>query len=265
MMRISKKTRAPFSVLCDLDGVLHCGSRVIPGARLFVERLKRSGRQFLFLTNSPDHTPNELRLTLKKLGIDIPASHFYTAAQAIASFIGARARRPRVYLVGSKALRDELRSAGAVFDVKKPEYVVVASGGRYGTEEIDKSIALILKGAKFITASTEATSPGGTGPKSGCGALVAPVERATGRAAYAVGKPNHLIVRDIERLYGFDPRECLMIGDSLDTDMDMGIQAGMKTVLVLSGNTSALEVAHCAYKPNYVFDTVRDIDLNKLP
>jgi NagD protein len=264
-MRTPKKIRAPFAVICDLDGVLHCGSHAVRGASGFVERLKRSGRPFLFLTNSPDHSPRELRRKLKKLGIDIPAARFYTSAQAIAAFIGSRSRRPHVYMVGSPALQDELKLAGAVLDEDKPEYVVVASGGRYGTDEIDKAIELILKGARFITASAEATSPGAKGPTSGCGALVAPVERATGRAAYAVGKPNHLMIRDIERLFGFDPKECLMIGDSLDTDIDLGIQAGMKTVLVLSGVTSAAEVKRCACKPDYVFANIGEIDLNVLP
>jgi NagD protein len=245
--------------------VLHRGSRVIPGARGFVERLKRSGRSFLFLTNSPDHSPRELRLKLKKLGIDIPAAHFYTSAQAIAAFVGSRSRHPHVYMVGSPALRDELKRVGAVFDEEKPEYVVVASGGRYGTGEIDKAIELVLNGGRFITASAEATSPGDKGPTSGCGALVAPVERATGRAAYTVGKPNHLMIRDVERLFGFDPKECLMIGDSLDTDIDLGIQAGMKTVLVLSGVTSSAEAKRCACKADYIFANVGEIDLNALP
>lgn len=260
----TEKTTASFSVVCDLDGVLHCGSRVIPGARGFVERLNRSGRAFLFLTNSPDHSPRELRLKLKKLGLDLSASSFYTAGQAIAAFISAKSKHPRVYVVGSPALRKELKLIGAVFDDKDPEYVVVASGGRYGTDEIDKSIELILKGGRFITASAEATSPSEKAPTSGCGALVAPIERATGRLAYAVGKPNHLMIRDVERLHGFNPKECLMIGDSLDTDIDLGVQAGMKTVLVLSGVTSAADVKRCACKPDYVFANVGEIDLNEL-
>lgn len=259
------KTAAPFSVLCDLDGVLHCGSRVVSGARQFVQRLKRSGRAFVFLTNSPDHSPRELRSRLKKMGIEAPASHFYTAAQAIAAFISSSSRRPHVYVVGSQALRNELSKKGAVFDETNPEYVVVASGGRYGIEEIDKSIELILKGARFITASAETTSPSEKGPKSGCGALIAPVERVTGRAAYALGKPNHLMIREVERLYGLTAKECLIIGDSLGTDIDLGVQAGMKTVLVLSGTTSAADVTCCAYKPDYLFANVGEIDLDKLP
>jgi NagD protein len=158
-----------------------------------------------------------------------------------------------------------LKQIGAVFDDKKPDYVVVASGGRYGIEEIDKSIELILNGGRFVTASTEATSPSEKGPTSGCGALVAPIERATGQVAYAIGKPSHLMIRDVERLYGFNPKECLMIGDSLHTDMDLGIQAGMKTVLVLSGVTSAAQVKRCACKPDYVYANVGDINLNELP
>jgi len=262
---LAKGATAAFSVLCDLDGVLHRGSRAIPGARSFVERLKRSGRAFLFLTNSPDHSARELQSKLRKLRIEVPASRFYTSAQGIAAFIQSNSRRPRVYVVGSPALRHELKRTGAVFDDKTPEYVVVASGGRYGTDEIDKSIELILKGGKFITASREPVSPSEKGPKSGCGALIAPIERATGRLAYAVGKPNHLMIRYLERLHDWNPKECLMIGDSLDTDMDLGTQAGMKTVLVLSGVTSRADLKRSAIKPDYVFANVGEIDFDKLP
>src|SRR3977135_3522020 len=156
---LTKGATAAFSILCDLDGVLHCGSRVIPGARRFVERLKRSGRPFLFLTNSPDHSPRELQISLRKMRIEVPASRFYTSVQGIAAFIQSNSRRPRVYVVGSRALSRELHRTGAVFDDKTPEYVVVASGGRYGTEEIDKSIELILKGGTFATPSRATQRP----------------------------------------------------------------------------------------------------------
>jgi NagD protein len=255
----------PFSVLCDLDGVLHCGSRVIPGAKRFVAALKRSGRKYLFLTNSPDHSPRGLKRNLEDFDIDIPASRFYTSAQAIAAFMRSGSRHPSVYLVGSRALRAELKAIGAIFDDKNPEYVVVTSGGRYGVNEIDKSIELVLKGGRFITASREAASLAERTLKSGCGALIAPIERASGQMAYAIGKPNHLMLRDVERVYGFNPKRTLMIGDNLDTDINLGRQAEMKTVLVLSGITSRVQAGCSPYRPDYVFESVAEIDLGKLP
>jgi NagD protein len=199
------------------------------------------------------------------MGIEVPASRFYTGAQGIAAFIGSKSRQPRVYLIGSSALHKELQRIGAIFDDKHPDYVIVASGGPYGIDEIDKAIELILKGGKFITASHESTSPSEKGPTSGCGALIAPVERATGRLAYAIGKPNHWMLRDIERIYDWNSQASLMIGDSLSTDMELGTQAGMRTVLVLSGITSRADVKRSANQPDYVFESVREIHFGKLP
>ncbi len=264
-MRAKPRASEPFCVLCDLDGVIHRGSRAIPGSKSFVDDLKRSGRKYVFLTNSPDHSPSALQRNLKEFGIDVAASHFYTSAQAIAAFLRLVSRHPRVYLVGSRALRNELKAGGAIFDDKNPEYVVVASGGRYGIKEIDKSIELISKGGRFITASREAASLTEKGIKAGCGALIAPIERATGHIAYAIGKPNHLMIRDVERLYGCDPKQTLMIGDNLDTDINLGRQADMKTVLVLSGITSRARAESSPYTPDYVFESVAEIDLRKLP
>ncbi len=254
-----------FSVLCDLDGVIHCGSRVVPGAKRFVNDLKSSEREYLFLTNSPDHSAGQLRRTLQRFGIEVPASRFYTAAQAIASFVASSGSRPRVYLVGSRALRGELKAIGAVFTQSSPDFVIVASGGRYGIDEIDKSIELVLKGSRFLTASREPASVSESGLKSGCGALIAPIERATGQLAYAIGKPNHLMIREVERLYGYDPKRTLIIGDGLDTDINLGKQSEMQTVLVLSGITSRQQAEHSAYQPDHVFDSVAAIDLGRLP
>jgi NagD protein len=254
-----------FSVLSDLDGVLHRGSRPLPGCRRFVRDLLSSGRKYLFLTNSPDHSPAELRKSLKKLGMDIPESCIHTSAQTMASFLRAHGKRPKVYMVGSRALHDALAGIGAQFTDRRPDYVVFASGGSYGIDEIDKAIELVAHGAKFITASDEKKSLTENGIKAGCGAIIAPIESATGCKAYVVGKPNHLMIRNVEREFGINPLETLMIGDSLDTDIDVGEQAQMTTVLVLSGITSREQLKHSAYEPDYVFENVGCIKLGELP
>ncbi len=256
---------ARYQVISDIDGVLHRGSRPLPGCKNFVADLQRSGRKYLFLTNSPDHSPRELHLNLKNLGMNIPESCFHTSAQTIASFLHERTARPSVYLVGSRALHDEIESKGGRFTDRKPDYVVVATGGRYGVTEIDKAIELVAKGATFLTASKEKASLTEKGIKAGCGALIAPIEKATGCKAYVVGKPNHLMVRHVEREHGINPLETLMIGDSLDTDIDVGAQAQMTTVLVLSGMTSRAQLNRSPYEPDFVFENVGKINLDKLP
>jgi len=254
-----------FAVVSDLDGVLHRGKKAIPGAGRFVSRLKASGREYLFLTNSPDHSPAELRRKLLKLGLDIPTGRFYTSAQAMAAFVRDHSPHASVFLVGSRALHEELARAGARFTTRKPRFVIVTTGGAYGPDEIDAAIKLVLGGANFLTVSGEALSPTESGVKAGCGAFTAPIEKATGCKPFVVGKPNHLMIRHAERLFGIEPARALMIGDSLDTDIDVGVQAQMKTVLVLSGLTSREQLRRRPYQPDYVFDSVADIDLDRLP
>jgi NagD protein len=257
--------RRAYSVVCDLDGVLHRGSNAIPGCKRFVAELQRSGREYLFLTNSPDQTPRELHLSLRKLGMNVPQSQFYTSAQVIASFLRSHATKPSVYLIGSGALRQELKNIGARFTEKRPEYVIVASGGTYTLAQIDTAIELIMHGSKFVSASREMVGLTETGLKAGCGALIAPIENATHRLAYVVGKPNHLMIREAERKFGIDPLTSLMIGDNLETDIDVGIQAQMKTVLVLSGLTSRADLERSACQPDYVFESVAKLRLAGLP
>jgi len=254
-----------FSVLCDLDGVLHRESKPIPGAARFVKELQASGRQYLFLTNSPDQSPQQLEQTLKKFGMHISAEHFYTAARAVAEFLACHAYRPRVFVIGSEALRTELKRQKAVLTDHTPDFVVFGSGGEYRLSLLDKAVKFVRAGAKLIAVNAEQKALTETGFRAGCGALLAPIEIATETKAYIVGKPNHFMIRAAERCLSLKPSETLMIGDSLDTDIDVGMQAQMKTILVLTGITSRKDVEQSSYRPDYIFESVGRIKLNKLP
>jgi NagD protein len=254
-----------YSVICDLDGVLHRASQAIPGAARFVKALKTSGRKYLFLTNSPDQSPLELRKSLQKFGIDIAESCFYTAAQGIADFLVCHAKCPRVFLVGSNALKEELKGRGMVLTDRRPDFVVFTSGGPYGLKEINQAVQLILKGAKFITANAERNALSEKGVRAGSGALIGPIERATHSKAYVIGKPNHFMIRAVEARLKIDPLRSIMIGDNLDTDINAGMQAQMKTILVLSGITTIEALERSPYKPDYVVKKIGDIRLEELP
>jgi len=256
----------PFAILCDIDGVLYRGGKALPGAARFIAALQRSGRKHLFLTNSPDHSPADLRRRFRRFfRVDVPKENFYTAAEAIAAFAVSRRRKPRVFVVGSRHLREELVKRGAILTDKKAHFVVATGGGRYGIPELDKAVELILAGAKFLTANNEPASPASHRKGLGCGALVAPIEKATGVTSYAVGKPNHLMIDAVEDRMKLDTSRAIMIGDSLNTDVDLGIQARMKTILVLTGVTTRKELAISPFSPDYVFPSVAGIRLGRLP
>jgi NagD protein len=261
----AKGMRERFTVICDVDGVFHLGERPIPGAARFAAELQRSGRKYMLVTNSPDKCARELRAYLKRFGIDVPLAAIHTAAESVAEFVAGQVRRPRVYLLGSPGQKEELAKRGAVFTDKRADFVVVGGGGDYGIEELNKAVELVLKGAKLVAANREKAGPSETGLKLGGAGLTAPITLATGREAYVVGKPNHLMVRAIERKLEFDPARAYMIGDSLDTDIDVGLQAQMKTILVLSGITKKPELDQCPFQPDYVYRRAGDIPLGRLP
>jgi NagD protein len=254
-----------YAIVSDVDGVLHRSKKAIPGAAGFVRRLQKSGRPFLFLTNSPDHTPEQLVAELRKFGIQTRPENFYTSAQAIGAFVKCHSKKRTVYLMGSTAVKKELILAGAHFTDRHPEFVIVTSGGDYEREGIDKAVELVCGGSNLITANREHAGLTETGIKAGCGALIAPIETATRCSAYVVGKPNHLMIRGMEERLGVDPANSFMIGDSLDTDIDVGMQAEMKTILVLSGMTSRKDLKRSPIQPDYVFENVGRIRLDELP
>jgi len=254
-----------FGLLCDMDGVIYRGRNAIPGAASFVHKLQKTGRPYLFLTNSPDASPEELSHTLKQMGMKVPSSHFYTSSQATAAFLHHQAVRPKVFTIGERALTQELKDIGAQLTERDPEYVIIGSPRNYNYEKIEKAINMIRGGAKLIGTNPDPLGPTETGVRPGCGALVAPIERATGRKAYFIGKPNPLMMRIAVRRMGVRSSEAYMVGDRMDTDIIAGIESGMKTILVLSGVTKRADIPLYPYKPHHVFAHVGKIPLERLP
>lgn len=248
-----------------MDGVIYRGRQVVPGAVSFVKNLQRDRRPYLFLTNNPDRTPQELSHDLKRLGMDVPSSHFYTSALATAAFLETQSNHPRIFAVGAKALLVELERIGAHLTDRDPEYVVVGSPRTYDYAKIETAINLVRRGAKLVGTNPDPMGPTETGVRPGCGALVAPIEKATGRKAYFIGKPNPLMMRIAVRRMGVRSSEAYMVGDRMDTDMVAGIESGMTTILVLSGVTKRTDLKLYPYKPHYIFHTVGQIPLKKLP
>ena len=245
--------------------MIHRGDKLIPGARRFVEELKRSGRRYIFLNNSAERSSRGLRVQLLKLDVDIPTSAFLPVSDSIVGFLTSQRKSPSVFLIGSTSLRSKLAAAGVRLVSRKVEYVLVGSGEGFTKKNIDLAIGMVLNGSKLITANGEAAGITENGLSAGCGALVAPIERATGCKAYVVGKPNHLMVRSALAAIESSPENCLIIGDGFDTDIRVGFESGMKTVLVLSGITKRSDIPNCPYQPDYVFEDVGKISPDKLP
>ena len=248
--------RAKKGFICDMDGVIYHGNQILPGVKEFVEWLYKENKNFLFLTNSSERSPKELQQKLSRMGLDVDESHFYTSALATASFIHNQAPGASVYAIGAHGLLNALYDKGITINDVDPEYVVVGEGDNYSYDRIVKAIELVNKGAKLIGTNTDLTGPKEGGILPACRSLVAPIELATGKSAYFVGKPNPLMMRTGLRLLGVHSEETVMVGDRMDTDVIAGIETGLDTCLVLSGVSTRETVATFPYRPRIILDGV---------
>jgi NagD protein len=254
----------PISFVVDMDGVIYHGSRLIPGALDFVERLRAGGHKFLFLTNNSQWTPRDLKHKLDQMGIVVDETAFHTSALATADFLHQQKPAGTAYVIGGAGLTHALYSVGYTLTENNPDYVVVGDTRGYDYEKIERAIRLIVKGARFVATNLDLTGPSEHGIQPACGALVAPIELATGRKPYFVGKPNALMMRTALRKLGAHSGESFMVGDRMDTDVLAGTEAGMKTILVLSGVTSLEMIEHYPYRPTHVFEDVGHIPIGQL-
>ena len=245
--------------ICDMDGVLYHGNKLLPGAAEFIDWLHETGKKFLFLTNNSNSTPKELQQKLARLGLDVSEDHFYTSALATANFLKDQTPGCSVYAIGEAGLFNALYNAGITMNDMNPDYVVVGEGKAYSLDTLTKATNLILNGAKLIGCNSDLSAPIENGFTPACGALVAPIEKATGRQAYFCGKPNPLMMHTGLRLLGCHASEAVMIGDRMDTDIISGLERGLSTVLVLTGVSTRENIKVYGYKPTVVLQGVGDI------
>ena len=245
--------------ICDMDGVIYHGNRLLPGVKEFVDWLYREDKRFLFLTNSSERSPRELQQKLARMGLEVDESHFYTSALATARFLSTQAPGCTAYVIGAPGLFNALYDAGITMNDVNPDYVVLGETQTYNYDNIVKAVQLVRAGARLIGTNPDMTGPSESGIVPACRAFVAPIELATGKSAYFVGKPNPLMMRTGLRMLGVHSDEAVMIGDRMDTDMIAGIETGLDTVLVLSGVTAREEIESFPYRPRLVLDGVGDI------
>lgn len=218
--------------ICDMDGVIYHGNRVLPGVAEFIQWLHDENKEYLFLTNNSGYTPRELSQKLARMGLDVTEEHFYTSALATAAFLRDQAPGCSVFAIGEAGLLNALYDAGITMNDVNPDYVVVGEGRSYSLDTLTKATNLVWKGAKLIGANSDVSGPIENGIVPACRALVAPIEMATGTQAYFCGKPNPLMMRTGLRMLHCHSAEAVMVGDRMDTDVISGMESGMSTVLV---------------------------------
>lgn len=245
--------------ICDMDGVIYHGNRLIPGVREFIDWMKQEHKKYLFLTNSSERSQMELRLKLRRLGLDVEADHFYTSALATAGFLASQVGGGTVYVIGEAGLINALYEVGYTMNDINPDYVVVGESRTYNYETVIKAARLVRNGARLIGTNPDLTGPSEMGIVPATGALILPIARTAGVEPYFIGKPNPVMMRQALKRLDSTREETAIIGDRMDTDIVSGIESLIDTVLVLSGVSDKETPTHFAYRPKLIIDSVKTL------
>jgi NagD protein len=247
------------SWLTDMDGVLVHEELALPGASDFIAALQEHGRRFLVLTNNSIYTPRDLRARLLLSGIDVPEECIWTSALATAQFLADQRAGGSAYVLGDVGLTSALHDVGFVLTERQPDYVVLGETKTHSFENITRAIRLIERGARFIATNPDPSGPSAEGSVPACGSFAALITQATGIRPYFVGKPNPLMMRSALNAIDAHSETAMMIGDRMDTDMVSGMEAGMRTILVLTGSTKEEDVERFPYRPTMVVKSIADV------
>jgi NagD protein len=247
------------SWLMDMDGVLVREEQAVPGADRFLARLGELGIPFLVLTNNSIYTRRDLAARLRASGLEVPEKAIWTSALATARFLELQRPGGSAYVIGEAGLTTALHNVGYTLTERDPDYVVLGETRTYSFERITRAIRLVAAGARFIATNPDATGPTPDGPLPATGSVAALISNATGVAPYFVGKPNPLMMRSALNAIDAHSETTAMIGDRMDTDVVSGLEAGLETILVLTGVTSRAEAERHPYRASRILDSIADL------
>lgn len=247
--------------LIDMDGVILRGTTLIPGTADFIKRLQEKGIPFLIFTNNSEYTPRDLQVRLSYMGLNVPESAIFTSALATAHFLQRQQPNGRAYALGESGLTTALHNIGYVLTDQEPDYVVLGETKSYSFARITRAIRLIMAGARFIATNPDVMGPGEGGIVPATGAVAALISSATGVKPYFIGKPNSLMIRTALRTLNAHSEDSAVIGDRMDTDIVVGLESGLQTILVLTGVTSREQVGRFPYRPSHIRNSIADVEL----
>jgi NagD protein len=245
--------------LTDMDGVLVHEGRALPGAGDVIKQWQEAGQRFLVLTNNSIYTPRDLSARLKATGLNIPEESIWTSALATADFLRSQKPKGSAFVIGEAGLTTALHEVGYIQTDVNPDYVVLGESRTFSFETLTKAIRLINNGSRFIATNPDATGPSADGVLPATGSVAALISKATGREPYIVGKPNPMMFRSAMNKINAHSESTGMIGDRMDTDIVAGIEAGLHTVLVLTGIADDAEIAKYPFRPNEILNSIADL------
>jgi len=247
------------SWLMDMDGVLVSEEHAVEGADRFLARLRERDVPFLVLTNNSIYTRRDLSARLRTSGLDVPEESIWTSALATAQFLAGQRPGGSAFVIGETGLTTALHEAGYTQTEREPDYVVLGETRTYSFERITHAIRLVAGGARFIATNPDPTGPSNQGPLPATGSVAALISRATGVDPYFVGKPNPLMMRSALNAIDAHSENALMIGDRMDTDIRSGLEAGLRTILVLTGISTREAAERFPYRPTRVIGSIAEL------
>ena len=253
-----------YGLLIDMDGVVYRGGNPIPGAVEFINSIVRAEIPFLFLTNNSQRTRLDIAIKVQRMGFKVRKENIYTCAMSTARFIAKQKTSPTAYVLGEGGLMHALNSNNIAIVDKDADYVIVGEGRSYTFEMLEQATNLVINGAKLIATNMDPNCPTASGTRPGCGAIVKLLEKATGKKAFDLGKPNPIMMRDARKMLGLQAQHTIMIGDTMSTDIIGGIQLGYHSILVLSGGTRREDLAKYAYTPDTIVNSLADLNIEYL-
>jgi len=248
-------------VILDLDGTVCLGSALLPGARETVEFLRRRGLPWLFLSNTLDH-PQVFAERLTRFGLPTSPEEIVTAPMAALDYLARAAPDARLFVIGEPPLAEQLAVAHRLTDDPQDiDAVVVSIDYAFDYHKLETAFRALRRGARFLTTNLDRTWPTPDGLVPDTGAILGALEACSRRKVDAVlGKPSALMAELALKRLGTPAGQTWMVGDSLESDVGLGCQAGMTTALVLTGVTRREDIGRGDLRPDHVLDS-----LNELP
>ncbi|MGI6191948.1 MAG: HAD-IIA family hydrolase [Christensenellales bacterium] len=265
MKRIHEVTPADFKnvkcFLLDMDGTFYLDDELIEGALSFIDAVKATGRDFLFLTNNTSRNGDFYVKKLARLGLEVDRSKVLTAGDATATKLKELYPGKKAFVLGNEFLVEDLKKRGIEVDNQNPDIVVIGFDTTLDYAKMHAVCDLVRAGYPYIATHPDFNCPTATGFMPDIGAIMAFIEASTGRRPeLIVGKPYTGIVDAVLERTGLRTEECAMVGDRLYTDIETGLRSGMLSILVLSGETTEEMLEAYPNKPHLVFDKLADIN-----
>lgn len=246
----------------DLDGTVYLGEAMLPTALETITHLRDLGKRTVFLSNNPTHTREEYAAKLTRLGLPTSASDVINSSYVMADFLTKQMPGAKLFVVGEESLCEELRRAGFQLtnDALEVDAVIASFDRTFVYRKLQIAFDAIRHGARFFATNADRYCPVPGGGEPDAAAMIAAIEACTGAQVEAVvGKPSHHMAEAVLTLLEISPDRCIMIGDRLETDVQMGLNAGMAGTLTLTGATTEAVLAQSTIKPTYVIRRLSDL------